>query len=309
MSFELVHGNALALPFDDESVDLIITSPPYWSLRTYQDGGEAMMSQIGAEASPTEFISTLIRCTAEMKRVLKPTGSMFVNLGDKYAGSGGHNNAGIGGEGRGPSNYPKSGAPFKSLIGIPWRYAIRCIDDLSLLLRAEIIWSKVNSMPDSALDRVRRTHEHWFHFTKEAQYFSSIDNIRIPYAPSPKTDGQQNDGKGKTPGSVWPMTMEPLRVPKELGTDHYAAFPSEWPRQFILGWSTPGAVVLDPFGGTGTTAAVAHFLGRHGVSLDLSHEYQKIAEWRCTDERFRKKVLSRTPVQDWLISQAENASS
>ena len=371
MSYSLIQGNALDLKLPDESVDLIITSPPYWGLRTYQDAGEAVSEQIGAEAEPSEFIDALIASTAEMQRVLKPTGSIFVNLGDKYAGSGGHNNAGIGGAGRGPSNYPKTGAPAKSLIGIPWRYAIRTIDELGLLLRAEIIWSKSNGMPDSAIDRVRRSHEHWFHFTKNAQYFSAIDHVRE----------MTEFGLGKTPGSVWQVNMEPLRVPQELGVDHYAAFPSVWPRQFIQGWSpsrycmecgkpitpvtikhasgeettkfgmgkrhqgigqlgpgdteykrgtwatgvtyeivgyecphlcdgeTTESVVLDPFGGTGTTAAVAHILGRHGISVDLSADYLRIADWRCNDEKFRKKVLEKVNVQDWVMSQAENASS
>lgn len=286
MPYQLIQANALNLPFADNSVDLIVTSPPYWGLRTYQDADGAIEKQIGAEAHPKEFIEALISAAAEMKRVIKPSGNIFINLGDKYAGSGGHNNATIGGQGRGPSSYPKTGAPAKSLIGIPWRFAIRCIDDLELLLRAEIIWEKANSMPDSAADRVRRTHEHWFHFTKSPQYFSSTASIKI---------STESSSQAKVPGSVWKMSMEPLKVPAELGIDHYAAFPSEWPRRIILGWSPegPSTVVLDPFGGTGTTAAVAHFLGRHGVSVDLSSDYQRIAKWRCEDERFRRRVLER----------------
>lgn len=286
MTYELIQANALDLPLPNNSVDLIVTSPPYWGLRTYQDGDEAVKKQIGTEAHPKEFIEALIGATSEMKRVIKPTGNIFINLGDKYAGSGGHNNATIGGQGRGPSSYPKTGAPAKSLIGIPWRFAIRCIDDLGLLLRAEIIWEKANSMPDSAADRVRRTHEHWFHFTKSPQYYSSTASIKV---------SAELSSQAKVPGSVWKMSMEPLKVPVELGVDHYAAFPSEWPRRIILGWSPegPSTVVLDPFGGTGTTAAVAHFLGRHGVSVDLSSDYQRIAKWRCEDERFRRRVLDR----------------
>lgn len=286
MTYQLIQANALDLPLPNNSVDLIVTSPPYWGLRTYQDGDEAVKKQIGTEAHPKEFIEALIGATSEMKRVIKPTGNIFINLGDKYAGSGGHNNATIGGQGRGPSSYPKTGAPAKSLIGIPWRFAIRCIDDLGLLLRAEIIWEKANSMPDSAADRVRRTHEHWFHFTKSPQYYSSTASIKV---------SAELSSQAKVPGSVWKMSMEPLKVPAELGVDHYAAFPSEWPRRIILGWSPegPSTVVLDPFGGTGTTAAVAHFLGRHGVSVDLSSDYQRIAKWRCEDERFRRRVLDR----------------
>lgn len=336
MTYHLLQANALNLPLEDETVDLIVTSPPYWGLRTYKDNGETITEQLGAEATPQEFVQSLLVATQEMMRVLKPSGSIFVNLGDKYAGSGGHNNADIGGQGRGPSNYLKTGAPHKSLIGIPWRYAIGCIDDLGLLLRAEIIWSKTNSMPDSALDRVRRTHEHWFHLTKNPQYFSNIDSLREPYADSSKprmekgfkNSGYQaqkgrvtGDGEatgeisktsghplGKTPSSVWQVTMEPLRVPKELGIDHYAAYPSEWPRRIILGWSPLGGTVLDPFGGTGTTASVANTLGRHGISVDLSADYLKIAEWRMNDPKLKKRILDKT-FQDCEINQAENASS
>lgn len=114
-SVQILRGNALALALADESVDLIVTSPPYFGLRSYQDGGEHYAGQIGDEPTPAEFVDALIAATAEMVRVLKPSGSIWVNLGDKYAST-------------------------KSLIGIPWRYALRCIDDLGLILRAEVIW-------------------------------------------------------------------------------------------------------------------------------------------------------------------------
>ena len=90
MSITILRGNALALPLADESVDLVVTSPPYFGLRSYQDGGEHYAGQIGSEATPAEFIDALIAATREMVRVLKPSGSIWVNLGDKYASSGGH---------------------------------------------------------------------------------------------------------------------------------------------------------------------------------------------------------------------------
>jgi hypothetical protein len=200
---------------------------------------------------------------------VKPSGSIFVNLGDKYAGSGGHNNAGVGGTGRGPSTYTKASghARPKSLMGLPWRYAIGCIDDLGLILRSEIVWSKPNGLPESVTDRVRRSHEQWFHFTLEPHYFSAIDEIRVPQeggvvvAPGAtrnvgggsdldsgafSKDGGFNDYRntngiaynplGKLPGSVWSIPSEPLQVPDHLGVDHFAAFPQEWPRRLILGW-------------------------------------------------------------------------
>jgi DNA modification methylase len=88
---------------------------------------------------------------------------------------------------------------------------------------------------------------------------------------------------GKLPGSVWTIPTQPLIVPEELGINHFAAFPMEWPRRIIRGWSPEGGVVLDPFGGTGTTALVAHALGRHGISVDLSADYCRLARWRTSD--------------------------
>ena len=412
MSITILRGNALALPLADESVDLVVTSPPYFGLRSYQDGGEHYEGQIGAEATPAEFIDALIAATREMVRVLKPSGSIWVNLGDKMSGGG------------------TSGcAPAKSLMGIPWRYAIRCIDKLGLILRAEVIWSKPSGLPESVTDRVRRSHEQWFHFTKQPRYFSAVDEIREPHRSEPGREGKGALGGQKTlrpvgpgsgaynplgalPGSVWTVATEPLRVPDHLGIDHFAAFPTELPRRIITGWSprevctacgegrrpvvasvgldmgrpqarranelaekaglteahlsallsvgvsdtgrgkatqsgtgknrpevyaladeardalggyareyllrrptgftyacacpdtsapaTPG-VVLDPFGGTGTAALVADVLGRDGISVDLSQDYCRLAEWRTSDTKQRAKaarVEAAEPVPD-----------
>ena len=173
-SARIVRGNALALPLDDSTVDLIVTSPPYFGLRSYQDGGEHYGGQIGSEATPAEFVDALIAATREMVRVVKPSGSIWVNLGDKYAGSngqpGGAGSSTLVGttshtRGMTANKAPATGAPTKSLIGVPWRYAIRCIDDLGLILRANVIWSKPNGLPESVTDRVRRSHEDWFHLS------------------------------------------------------------------------------------------------------------------------------------------------
>ena len=248
-----------------------------------------MPDQIGNEPTTDKFIQNLVAATAEMKRVLKPTGSIFINLGDKYAGSGGHNNKNIGAPNRGPTNYKKTEHQPKTLIGIPWRHAIQCIDNLQLILRAEIIWSKANGLPESVTDRVRRTHEHWFHYTKNPTYYSNIDTLRTPH----KTKTKINNPKGTTPTSVWHMPLEPLHIPKDIGTQHYAAFPTEWPKRIIQAWSPPNATILDPFGGTGTTAIVAHHLGRHGISIDLSNDYINIANWRLTDPKLKNKITQQ----------------
>jgi site-specific DNA-methyltransferase (cytosine-N4-specific) len=223
---------------------------------------------------------------------------MFINLGDKYAGN-------------------------KSLMGLPWRYALGCIDGKAgdpLILRAEIIWHKLNGLPESVTDRVRRNHEQWFHFTREGSYFSGVDEIResttsadglsweqrkalgfkgatrgINIQKQPATDGNfAPNPLGKLPGSVWSMALEPLRVPDWLGVDHFAAFPTEWPRKLITGWSPEGGVVLDPFGGTGTVAMVARALGRQALHVDLSIDYLKLAKWRVFESGQWAKAVKRS---------------
>ena len=371
-SVQILRGNALALALADESVDLIVTSPPYFGLRSYQDGGEHYAGQIGDEPTPAEFVDALIAATAEMVRVLKPSGSIWVNLGDKYASGGrtSYDRTDINGE-RGGASRPQDGARPKSLLGIPWRYAIRCIDDLGLILRAEVIWSKPNGLPESVTDRVRRSHEQWFHFTLNPRYYSAVDEIREEHLhagpwgdkrgagyeknASGHMNGDTPHTLGKLPGSVWTIPTQPLRVPDHLGIDHFAAFPMEFPRRIIRGWSPSGvcvecgegrrpvsertitgdrggrkfnvltpdsttarlgteghheitgyacacpeptaattpAVVLDPFGGTGTTALVAKALGRHGISVDMSADYCRLAGWRTSDPKQQAKAARR----------------
>lgn len=401
----IIQGDALNLDLPDDSVDLVVTSPPYFGLRSYQDGGEHYDGQIGAEATPAEFVDALIECTREWMRIVKPSGSIWVNLGDKYSGAqaqnfGGQSRAGASAKVWAQTNPKNTGIPAKSLMGIPWRYAIRCIDDLGLILRAEVIWSKPNGLPESVTDRVRRSHEQWFHFTLNPRYYSAVDEIREAHKHpndqrhlrqaggdyEPDASGHINGGLnplGKLPGSVWTIATEPLRVPEELGIDHFAAFPTEWPRRIITGWSPRGvcvecgegrrpvsvrdpidprhlasnkrgdgrgnvelrgvsqssilrtglqagqspptritgeacdcpeptapttpSVVLDPFGGTGTTALVAHALGRHGISNDMSADYCRLARWRTSDPKQQAKAARREfkPPTEQVPGQAE----
>ena len=350
----MIRANSRHLPLADNSVDLVVTSPPYFALRSYQDGGEHYEGQIGDEPTPAEFIDSLLEVTRECVRVLKPSGSLWVNLGDKYNAYNGNR-----GEGTIQRNEIRQAAAAgngldvkgirpKSLIGIPWRYALRCIDDLGLILRAEVIWSKPNGLPESVTDRVRRSHEQWFHFTLNPRYFANLDPIREEtqarrgmvtwadrvagkgraYSPDNGHNaggaGMAPNESGKLPPSVWSVATEPLLVPDHLGVDHFAAFPTEWPKRIIQGWCPEGlwackcgqkelltttscaccgrgrdsqgaiptqGIVLDPFGGTGTTAMVAKALGRHGISVDMSADYCRLAEWRTNDRDQLAKVL------------------
>jgi DNA modification methylase len=282
---DLIRGDALRIPLRDSCVDLIATSPPYFALRSYQDDGSHYDGQIGSEDSTGAFLAALWAVTDELWRVLKPTGSLFVNLGDSYAGSGGHNNAGVGGTGRGPGRYNQSrDVPVKSLRGLPWRFALglTCPDTYRTdgvagpqwTLRAELIHSKVNSLPEPVTDRVRRSHENWFHLTRGPKYYAAVDEIREvqqslgkgrPWSndvdgtlsgtatrwgeatgaqglKGHRTTDQMNalNPLGKSPGSVWAIASEPLYVPEELGVQHYAAFAQEIPRRLILGWTPNG---------------------------------------------------------------------
>lgn len=373
MSAHVINCSAVSMPLADESVNLIVMSPPYFALRSYQDGGEHLDGQIGAEPTPQAFLESLWLVMAECWRVLTPDGSVFVNLGDKYAGSGGHNNAGTSGSMKGsnlqggkkhmlakraadratrrnaPDSYNKASGSVrrKSLLGLPSRFANGCVDGLAgpcerdhehvgrhpaylphercegerWIKRADIIWNKRNAIPDATKDRVQRRHEDWFHFTKSERYFADLDSLREPSdpknlrkadiegAPSDRDQRKRSLGHaevghvgrplefhplGKVPGSVWAVSSEPLRVPEYLGIDHFAAFPTEFPRRFVEGWSPRDGVVLDPFGGTGTTAMVAKALGRTGVSVDLSADYCRLAEWRTNDATQLARVRSRS---------------
>lgn len=318
MTVTILRGDARALPLADDSVDLIVTSPPYWGQRSYQDGGEHYDEQIGAEATPSEYVDALIESTREWMRVLKSSGSLWVNLGDSYySGKGAPGSIDAKSAGRTarrtqPSPLDRSGLgiPRKSLVGVPWRYALACIDDLGLCLRAEVVWSKPNGMPESVNDRVRRSHETWLHFTLQPQYYSNMAAIREPYTGDRALSRRvKHPGAGKheqraawsgspigrLPGSVWDIATTPLRVPDSLGVDHFAAFPIEWPRRIITGWCPPRGTVLDPFGGTGTTALAASVLDRHGITVDLSADYCRLAAWRTTDPVERARAMGVPP--------------
>lgn len=321
----VLRGHARALPLADESVDLVVTSPPYFALRSYTDGGETFDGQIGSERTPAEYLDALLEVTAEAVRVLKPSGSLWINIGDKYAS-----------RRRGPNDNsskltnqaqhrptgprPRFDVPQKSLLGLPWRYANRVVDELGLVLREDVVWSKPNGLPESVTDRCRRSHEYLFHFTREARYFAAMDEVRGDHSPAtvaraadhrapqtgrrdrypPGTRPQSIERiksmhpAGALPPSVWTIATEPLVVPEWLGVDHFAAFPTEIPRRLILGWCPPGGVALDPFGGTGTTALVAKALGRVGISIDLSADYCRLAQWRINHSGHDAKVRART---------------
>lgn len=245
----VIRGEARHLPLPDESVDLIVTSPPYYSLRSYTDQGRHYDGQIGAEPTPRQYIESLMECTREWSRVLKPSGSMFVNLGDTYCSSQGHrkdHDQNLSGrrKSRGEALGQRGGeaawgVPFKSLLGVPQRYMLAVIDE-GLTVRRDIIWSKTNGIPESVDDRCRTSHEYIFHIVKARRYYTAVDEIREPhnadsyarFAPGRALPGRRPaeiyNGKpaqtlslekglhpaGRLPGSVWTMPVQPLIGPQ-----------------------------------------------------------------------------------------------
>jgi DNA modification methylase len=261
----IMQGDARDLPFPDESVDLVVTSPPYFGQRDYRDGSQSLAGQIGAEDTPRQYLAALLGCTREWARVLKPEGSLFVNLGDKYsqrvaARRSSHQDGLFPGRpellkdwkrdrAAGLARMPNQNVidddghwvAEKSLMGLPWRYAIACMDDLGLILRRDNIWSK-NGLPESVTDRCQTAHEYLFHLTRNPQYYSACDEIRVPHTMKPQRrpaghkarpalgvlpaqthstsqrDEPGVDGHplGKIPGSVWSITTDPLFVPEQV---------------------------------------------------------------------------------------------
>jgi len=132
--------------FPSNSIDCCMTSPPYWGHRQYAATG------IGMERRYTEYVSRLVAICAEIRRVLKNTGSLWLNIGDTYEG--------------------------KRLLGIPWRVALRLIDQQGWLIRNDVIWNKIKGAPDNAKDKLRNVYEHVFHFVKHRSYFYDVDAIR-----------------------------------------------------------------------------------------------------------------------------------
>ena len=166
---------------DADSIQCCVTSPPYYGLRDYGCAG-----QIGLEGTPNEYVEKLVAVFREVKRVLRNDGTVFLNLGDSYAGSGrGNNPNGKQGTNKGTgfdcenAGYVPSGLKPKDLIGIPWRVAFALQAD-GWYLRQDIIWAKPNPMPESVTDRCTKSHEYIFLLTKSARYFYDAFAVMEP---------------------------------------------------------------------------------------------------------------------------------
>jgi DNA modification methylase len=264
---------------DDNSVDCVITSPPYWQLRDYGFDG-----QWGLEPTFQEYLEHLWEMMDEIYRVLKDTGTVWINLGDTYSTKSGGLNTGSTGSRIGEYlngmviKQPSDLKP-KSLLLIPHRFAIGCYDR-GWTIRNDIIWAKRNGMPESVRDRFSKKHEYIFLMTKKPRgYYFDLDSIRDEHMTT------SLNPKGKNPGDVsdfWNITIKGNR------SSHLASYNSELIDKPIIAGCPVGGVVLDPFSGTGTTLVRASQLGRKYIGFEASAQFFKITKENVNTETERK---------------------
>lgn len=304
--YQILNGDCLQMlkTLPEKSVNCIVTSPPYYGLRDYGHD-----DQIGLEQSPDEYIEKLVSVFRECKRVLKDDGTLWVNIGDSYAGSGKGMNADgsrtINSEvqktnqgsfnGNLPKKFEARNIKPKDLIGIPWMLAFALRKD-GWYLRQDIIWSKPNVMPESVTDRCTKSHEYIFLLSKYSTYYYDADSIKEPCKEQSKdryeySFNQQEFGKSYRPGgaintvakkhytgfrnkrSVWTVTNKPYK-------GHHATYPEDLVYPCIMAGCPPKGTVLDPFSGSGTTGACAVQHDRNYIGIELNPEFAALSDDR-----------------------------
>jgi len=265
--WEIKQGDAIEVlkTIPDQSINTCVTSPPYWGLRDYGIDG-----QVGIEETPEEYVAKMVEVFREVKRVLRNDGTLWLNLGDSYAGncSQASNNgrAGFGNPRERLVNRKGEGLKPKDLVGIPWRVALALQAD-GWYLRSDIIWHKPNPIPESVKDRPTKAHEYIFLLSKSPRYYYDYEAIKEPVT-------SKQLGSTRNRRSVWTVPTRPF--PEA----HFATFPPELIEPCVLAGCPIGGVVLDPFVGSGTTLLVATRHHRRSIGIELNPEYIKIAERR-----------------------------
>ena len=328
MEVRILQGDVLSRLGDlpDESVDCVVTSPPYYGLRDY-----GVKGQIGLEETPEEYVRKIVEIFREVRRVLRSDGTLWLNLGDSYAGSWGAQSRPDGNDikstlqegsslsARQIKSHPRGshtgsvkntpGLKPKDLIGIPWKVAFALQED-GWWLRQDIIWNKLNPMPESVRDRCTKSHEYIFLLSKSEKYYYDQDSIKEPasfglpnspqsikspygqgFTRSNMEDKQRGHGRRhagfnerwdhmtkeeqcsgmRNKRSVWTIATQPF--PEA----HFATFPEELIRPCILAGCPEGGTVLDPFGGSGTTGIVAISSLRNSILIEINPAYVDIA--------------------------------
>jgi DNA modification methylase len=287
------------------SVQVCVTSPPYFGLRSYlPDGHPDKSAEIGAEQTPEAYVGHLVEVFREVRRVLADDGTLWLNLGDSYAkttaciaNAPSRKSTLTTNNGRGPKPGDKYAADragvgraincqakSKDLLMIPARVALALQAD-GWYLRSKIIWAKPNPMPESVRDRPTTSYEEVFLFAKSGCYFYDADAVKEPMQGDGRNCGRCGgkqagaNGNSTYSGRAWQGSettgFRNLRnvwtiTPKPFKGSHFATFPPDLPEKCILAGSRPGDTVLDPFAGSGTTGMVARQLGREAALIDLN---------------------------------------
>lgn len=261
----------------ENSTHMCVTSPPYYGLRDY--GAEG---QIGLEETPERYVQILSGVFDEVRRVLRPDGTLWINIADSYAGSGKGAWNKVGERPKSKHTYrfttdnpavniPKiwPGVKPKDMIGIPWLLAF-ALRERGWYLRSDIIWHKPNVMPESVADRPTKSHEHLFLLAKSSRYYFDHKAIKEPTV----------DGAARTRNcrDVWSISTSPYKGA------HFATFPVELIVPCILAGSPAGGVVLDPFFGSGTTGVAALRLNRSFIGIDINPNFCRLADERIKQE-------------------------
>ncbi len=301
----IICGDALDTlkKFPAESVDCVVTSPPYWTLRDY-----GVKGQIGLESSSEDYLEKLLAVFAEVRRILKPSGTAWVILGDTYANKTKSGNR---------NNWQKSiydsadrraatakcrtnlDVPAKSLCLIPVRFAVKMIEQ-GWILRNEIVWHKPNVMPQSSKDRFTVDFEKIFFLVKDRKYYfqQQFETLKNPerlkrrllnplkihkqaesywFSADPAVSGKRRLKileRGRNKRCVWSIGTA------NFAGNHFAVYPKKLVETPILAGCPAGGIVLDPFSGSGTTAVVAKKLRRNFIGIDLNPAYVRLARNR-----------------------------
>ena len=281
-----------------KKIQAIITSPPYWGLRDYGidavDWNDGWQGNLGDEDTPEEFIEHLCTLFDKAYHLLKDDGTIWVNIGDTYFGAkGGHWDGGnsITSDATGENYRIHRNAPpkhkyikVKDLTGIPWKFAF-AMQKRGWYLRQDIIWHKPNPMPEAVTDRCVKSHEYIFLFSKQSKYYFDHEAIqeRATYAGTSRGNGvrYEQDSEAlsarydmRNKRSVWSINLKPSR------DAHFAVYPKELPMLCIQASTKKGDIVLDPFGGSGTTGIVAEALGRKYILIEINKEYIEVMKKR-----------------------------
>lgn len=319
-NWRIIQGDALTVlrTLPSESVNCCVTSPPYWGLRDYGHEG-----QMGLEKTPELYVAAMTEVFREVRRILQADGTLFLNVGDSYNGSG---KGGQSEEKRSVNWQPiyankgnvAAGMKPKDLVGIPWMVAFALRTD-GWYLRQDIIWSKPNPMPESVRDRCTKAHEYIFLMSKSARYFYDAaaiselcldpeddarriagvngDHKSLPDSEKnglrkrndkfvgKKYDGEKHSEQSTYTGSLTRNKRSVWEVTtKPYPEAHFATFPPEIPETCIKAGCPEGGVVLDPFAGAGTTGLVATRLHRNFIGIELNPKYVAMAERRIMQD-------------------------